>query len=230
MYLQSALGCSDLHIRAWWTAEPSPFSIPVQIRFQGVYSEGNSRKPVSPLGLVLSAAPALFSRVRTLRIANLSIESSRWTTLFERTPDVRDLRITDASGEFVDALSKLRKPSGSRRGRTMPLLPHLSSLHLTAVPFVWCNKDGQGKVLGGKLLDWAIMRCNYGVPIERMDIAECEEVFEKDVDRLREVVTDVEWDEWEGRDYSDEEEIEDEDELEYEDGMYWDYDDLYDIW
>ncbi|OJT10898.1 hypothetical protein TRAPUB_12582 [Trametes pubescens] len=115
-----------------------------------------------------------------------------WKMIFERMPEVRVLSVTGHGDlSFLPALATLRD-----NGDANPKLPlqHLHTLELNGVRFGCAHSDHQSHFLE-ELLDWLIMRCNYGVPVLRLVLRACINVESDAVDRLREVVPDVEWDE-----------------------------------
>ena len=144
--------------------------------------------------LVRSAA--IFGAVRSLEIPP-SATTVDWADLFARVPQLRVLSIAgQPQPGLFDALSKVQR-KGGRRARQGPgkmLAEELHTVQLTGMQFASCHSGGDLE----EMLEWLILRCNEGVPVQRMELERCIHLTAEDVDRLAEVVPEVEWDEMEG--------------------------------
>ncbi len=68
------------------------------------------------------------------------------------------------------------------------------SLRVLRISDVFFSIVADGLETFNDLLDLAIFRCNYDIPIDEIHLTECHYVTEKQVERLKEVVVDVECD------------------------------------
>lgn len=133
----------------------------------------------------------------------IQIEAHRnwdWAMIFERMPEVRVLSITGYGDlSFLPALATVSSggdANAQAQADESELLPlqRLHTLELNGVRFGCSHSDHQSHFLEG-LLDWLILRCNHGIPVLRLILRACINVEGDAIERLREVVPDVEWDE-----------------------------------
>ncbi|KAI1796767.1 hypothetical protein LXA43DRAFT_1177890 [Ganoderma leucocontextum] len=156
-----------------------------------------------PLTAVLKAAHKLFSRVQTLYMYSNVYGGFDvpWLTLFACAQSVQTLDISGHPGtRFFKALCDVRQVKGEQSSVTCVPLVRLRELKLGDVRFrdsMWRpNEHNAGKFFHG-LLDWVILRCNYGIPLERLRLLQCEYATARDIRRIEQIVVQVEWDQWE---------------------------------
>ncbi|KAI0819155.1 hypothetical protein BC628DRAFT_1090948 [Trametes gibbosa] len=143
-----------------------------------------------------SESESLFSRIEELELGEFS--TPEWERLFGSFPRLKALSLDQhPEHEFFRALTT---PLALGKGRIGVLLPALRVLKLSGFQFRSSfpqrqSSDGDGPFQG--LLDWAIFRCNYGFRIDRLTLHDCPFACADDVEKLKQVVVDVEWDEWE---------------------------------
>lgn len=110
--------------------------------------------------------------------------------------------------DFFPALMTLRHVPD---GRVYAALPVLHVLDLSGFRFSWPK---EALVPFNDLLDWAMFRCNYGIPVDTIRLSECRYALEELIEKLEEVVVDVQWDDDEAESTSEEEEEEESEEAE----------------
>ncbi|PIL24874.1 hypothetical protein GSI_12761 [Ganoderma sinense ZZ0214-1] len=173
-----------------------------------------------PLTAVLKASKTLFSRVQTLHLTAQNGLDVSWKRLFPRLYSVETLSISGDPGKgFFKALCNVRRVQKGQVWATFVPLRRLRKLDLDDVRFrnsLWGYERGAGEFFD-QLRDWAILRCNYGVPLERLNIWECKYMDATDVTLLKQIIVEVEWDEWE-RGSTDEED--DDDDIFFDDDVY----------
>ncbi|EIW58221.1 uncharacterized protein TRAVEDRAFT_47389 [Trametes versicolor FP-101664 SS1] len=181
--------------------------------------EGGNVVPPSDAELTLDAYPhsralqaliqlsTFFTQIYRFEVQLEAHRSWDWEMIFGRMPQVRVLSVT-GQGDlgFLPALATLRYDDDADAqaqidGNEKPPLRHLHTLELSGVRFGCGHSDHQSHFLEA-LLDWLILRCNYGVPILRLVLRACINVEGDAIERLQEVVPDIEWDE---REYLEEE-------------------------
>lgn len=97
---------------------------------------------------------------------------------------------------FFKALCDVRRVQGGQLWATLVPLIRLRELTPDHARFhysIWNYKRGSEGDFFDHLLDWAMLRCNYRVPLERLQI-QGSKCVTKDVSRIREVIVEVEWD------------------------------------
>ncbi|KAM5532811.1 hypothetical protein V8D89_013530 [Ganoderma adspersum] len=160
------------------------------------------------LTAVLSPANALFSNVQALYLHTDSVEGYQidWLPLFACAPLVEILDIVGHPGKgFLEALSNVQEEAakqGQAPATSVPL-NHLRMLKLEDARFrspSWRLgepiTDGPGE-FSDQFLHWAILRCNYGAPLERLELSACTHATAELVGRIEEVIEEVDWDGWE---------------------------------
>ena len=156
---------------------------------------------------------------------------SVWTLLFSCATNVRTLAVVNETADVVKALRKVYNVKSKSRSSKKPRmkqhlpLPFLTTFQLDNIRFSlsWDDPDeAEEEVLISKLLDWVMMRCNYGVPLQKMGISACKYIQAEDVSLLREVVVDVEWDGWERETTTEEDFTDEEAELDFYDSEFED--------
>ncbi len=156
----------------------------------------------------------MFARVQKLRLAGL-FTSVKWANVFTRFPSVQTLIMDEHPWDnMLPALTTTRR---LQDGRVYVTAPVLRAMHLSQFRFSMPSDDLEPF---DDLLDFAIFRCNYGAPIEEIHLSACKYATEEKVERLREVVVDVQWDEWEMDVTTEEEEYDSDEELDYSDSDY----------
>ncbi len=180
---------------------------PDTIRLSFSHDERGTGQGLLAAVLAVSTANTPFSRVRTLHLNTDSRDGfhMNWSTLFAHMPSVEVLDILRHPGEgFFEALSDVQEASveqGQSPGTFVPLNQlcrlKLEDLHLQCEsPTYLCRDDGKVEVFD-QLLDWTILRCNYGVPLERLELSACKHLTAKRVESIEEVIAEVDWDGWE---------------------------------
>ncbi|KAI0330911.1 hypothetical protein GY45DRAFT_1323043 [Cubamyces sp. BRFM 1775] len=182
------------------------FSSQIQVKAWRVPLEGDlAQMPEADLELHLDAIPhartldtlinesTFFSKLHHLQVQCI-FRNWDWKMLFERTPELRTMGIICQPSEgFLPALSTVSAEDAESGQPGVLPLPHLHTLELTGVRFGCPHSDHESQFLVD-LIDWLVLRCNYGAPILTLDITDCINIGEEDVDRLRQVVAEVEWD------------------------------------
>ncbi|KAI0630869.1 hypothetical protein C8Q77DRAFT_232181 [Trametes polyzona] len=140
-------------------------------------------------------AHPIFAAVETLRIrmTPFSRVTVAWSDILPQFPSARTLVVHHECDGFFQALTTPTSVP-KREPEAQVLLPELRSLELIQYPCYPSNpKDDAG--MFEELLDCAIFRCKHGCPLDRVAMRSLSyEVGPADVERLREVVLDVEWD------------------------------------
>ncbi|KAH9884777.1 hypothetical protein C8Q73DRAFT_348874 [Cubamyces lactineus] len=184
------------------------FSSQIQVKAWRSPLDGDLELPQMPeadLELHLDAIPhartldtlvnesTFFSKLQHLQVQCI-FRNWDWKMLFERTPELRTMCIIcQPSERFLPALSTVSaEDTESGQPGVIPL-PHLHTLEFTGVRFGCPHSDHESQFLVD-LIDWLVLRCNYGAPILTLGIDQCVNIGEEDVDRLREIVPNVEWD------------------------------------
>lgn len=157
----------------------------------------------------------LFLRVQELKIAGIFSSFVKWTNIFPRFPSVRTLAVEGHPwDDILPALTALRR---LQDGRLFVAMPSLRALRFSEFRF---SLPSDGLVPFDDLLDLTIFRCNCAIPIDEVRLSECKYATEEQVERLREVVVDVEWDGWEVESTTEEEEYDSDEGLHYSDSDY----------
>ncbi|KAI0630510.1 hypothetical protein C8Q77DRAFT_1133456 [Trametes polyzona] len=132
-----------------------------------------------------------FSKIQRFEIHSF-LKTWNWKALFERMPELRTLFVSaQPENSFLPALSAVRNGDGDEPG-TLPL-PHLHTVELNGARFGCSHSNHESRFLE-ELLSWLILRCNYGVPVSKLVLRDCINADEDEVERLREVVPEVDWD------------------------------------
>ncbi|KAI0631268.1 hypothetical protein C8Q77DRAFT_197811 [Trametes polyzona] len=134
----------------------------------------------------LRHAGTLFTSVESLSI---DLKEYRWNKLFRRFPRIERLVQT-----FIP--SSLLRYLTIPDGRCALRLPRLSAVTFKLVDLRarsgWlCSGDADYEPLK-LLLDWAILRCNHSLPLEKLAFVDCLDADVDVVERLKEVVGSVE--------------------------------------
>ncbi len=161
---------------------------PVLLTFASSYG-GHEEMPITAL---FRDSGNMFAHVQYLSLVEDTFDLD-WAFLFARLPRLQSLECYGHPfGPFFEALSDV--PSDESGELRVPL-PELQILRLINVLFRR-PADTVEREFVDKLLDWAILRCNYGCPLETLELGSCAHAMETDVDLLAEVVPDVGWDGW----------------------------------
>ncbi|KAI1793454.1 hypothetical protein LXA43DRAFT_216497 [Ganoderma leucocontextum] len=186
MYIE--LFCQTWHVTCCRTADLSG-PPPVLVGLASSYGD-HEEMPVTAL---FRGSGNMFAHVQYLSIVDDTFDLD-WAFLFARLPRLQSLECHGHPfGPFFEALSDTVQPDESG-GLHVPL-PELRILRLVNVLFRR-PADNVEQEFVDKLLDWAILRCNYGYALETLELGNCEHATEIDVDLLAEVVPDVGWDGW----------------------------------
>ncbi|EIW57417.1 uncharacterized protein TRAVEDRAFT_48456 [Trametes versicolor FP-101664 SS1] len=177
----------DPFILSGWTQLGASRDALLRMTF-GLISAGDYLVPI------LQGLGTFFWHVQKLRISGMFalLTMNKWTNVFTRFPSIRTLVLDEHPwGDMLPALTTTRR---LQSGRVYVTAPVLSALHLSQFRFSMPSDDLEPF---DELLDFAIFRCNYGAPIDEIHLNACKYATEEKVERLREVVVDVQWDEWE---------------------------------
>ncbi|KAI0369209.1 hypothetical protein BV20DRAFT_968410 [Pilatotrama ljubarskyi] len=118
-----------------------------------------------------------------------------WGALFGRMDELQVLSVIGHPDfDFLPALSVVRDVEGDPVGE-LPM-PHLHTLELESVRFGCPHSNHESEFLE-ELLDWLVLRCNYGSPLLKLVLRTCINVEAEAVARLEDIVPHLEWD---GRD------------------------------
>ena len=152
----------------------------------------------------LMACATFLARVRRLDIQPL-FSAWDWHGLFAHTPELRVLSVSGhPEGDFLVALSKVQlrddggtSASGQRQGQGRRMLaPELHTVQFSGVRF-GCTHPEHEQAYLEEMIDWLMVRSNEGVPIATLELTDVVNGGGGEVERLREVVADVVWDELE---------------------------------
>ncbi|KAF8902091.1 hypothetical protein CPB84DRAFT_1707887 [Gymnopilus junonius] len=141
---------------------------------------------------------------------------------FGTLPHLRSLSVSGSNAHnLVLALQKVQLHPSTNYRDTPPSLYFQSLCSISMDDIYFYDDDGDMTV--GLLEDCFIWRYECGAEIHTLKLTECSRLVSSDVERLREIIVDIEWDELETG-FSDEDEDEDDNDL-YDD--YLDDDDIY---
>ena len=212
-----------------------------------IFDEAQAREAVEPdAALYLEASrnlsalqalvreAAIFGAVRRLEIRP-SATTGIWEDLFVRVPELRALSIIgQPQPGLFEALSRVHREDGpwAQNGPGRMLAGKLHTVHLKGVRFGCLPPSEHEPEYVEEMLEWLILRCNEGVPIQRLELEFAINLAADGVSRLAEVVPRVVWDGIKHFE-DDEDEIEDEnqdedDDMDFVGNLYADLHDLYD--
>lgn len=133
---------------------------------------------------VCQGAGNLFANVQELRLSGTFMQST-WIGVFSRFAGVKTFIVEEhPHGDFFQALSTVDQ---------VPF-PSLDVLDLSRFRFSLAVDVHQPFE---DLLDWAIFRCNSGMPVDTIRLRECRYASTERIEALTEVVVNVKWDDWE---------------------------------
>ena len=159
------------------------------------------------------------SRLKTLYLS-IDISQVVLRECFGNLPQLRNVTVSGkATLAFIRAL--IHKSRGHNRRPKVyygVTFPALESLKITEAIF---SPDHEGGFTFEELQDCLMERCNRNAEVRKLTLYDCFCLYERDVDLIREIVVDVDWDEQEDE-YISEDEDEDDDEDMYSD-YYSDY-------
>ncbi|KAM5532798.1 hypothetical protein V8D89_013517 [Ganoderma adspersum] len=189
---------ANVIITGYWNAEPDVLkrNNDPAIRLILDISPGEVLSPL--LTAILEGANTLFSRVQTMSISLSYHENVDWSRLFTRTPNVAALNVTGPPGQgFFTALSDVRQAQIEEPPSACVPLCQLRKLTLELEDArhesLRVFHRGKGTFFD-QLLDWAILRCNYEIPLDILEIWRCKYTRTEDFSRLQQVVAEVKWD------------------------------------
>lgn len=135
-------------------------------------------------------AKTLFSHVQELRISGTFTSVNRnWAYIFARLPRMTTLVLAQhPGGDMLSALTTLRRLNN---GKQYVPAPSLRALHLSDFHFVM--PDDESLEPFNDLLDLAIFRCNCDIPLDEIRLIACRYAKKKQLEKLKEVVVDVEY-------------------------------------
>ncbi|KAI0630511.1 hypothetical protein C8Q77DRAFT_1133458 [Trametes polyzona] len=175
---------TKLQLKAWRNlAEPRPALPCLELHVEGMNSATTK---------YLVRDSSIIARARNLEIVCEQVAGWRWADVFAGAPNLRSLVVVgDPQDEFLITLSTPHKMKKNHTS-TM-LLPLLRVLKFSGTRL--CSPDYDRDVeLFDRLEDWLLMRCNYNVPIERLQLDACVNITHEDIGRLFGIVPYVEWD------------------------------------
>ncbi|KAI0640782.1 hypothetical protein C8Q79DRAFT_439953 [Trametes meyenii] len=131
-----------------------------------------------------------FTQLHHFEIQFMSINLN-WSALFGRMPGLRILSVIGhPEYDFLSALSTIHDDD-DQDASIVPLpLPYLHTLEFDTLHFGFLYSEHKSRYLEN-LIDYLVMRCNYGVPISRLVLRSCVNTAESDVTRLRNIVPEV---------------------------------------
>lgn len=148
LLLSAAITCFNNMEIVMGHTPASPYEAPIPLYLTlDADMQGNER-----ISLMMQESSMLFSHLRYLRMTPGPYD---WTPLISRLPKLLTLSLVGNPGAIFQAIT-LVGPEDS-----VPL-PALRVLELEDVRF---DTEG-GKQLIENLIDWAMLRCNHGVPLE----------------------------------------------------------------
>ncbi|PCH36365.1 hypothetical protein WOLCODRAFT_157075 [Wolfiporia cocos MD-104 SS10] len=141
--------------------------------------------------------------VRTFVVSDLSYESaSQWIAAFRPLKQVTTLKAWSDTGTLALAqalcslVPQVGRPTPASRKTSMELFPLLHSISLKSMCFAeWETYDvGLVGELTEPLLDCLARRRDRGVEIRKLQITNCYNIDDRDIERLCEIVPSAEWD------------------------------------
>ena len=134
---------------------------------------------------------AFLARLERLEILSASVAWD-WPALFARTHALRVLVLGAGRPDvtFFRALS----PALGGADAVMPA-PALEEVEMKRARFECKHGRGEGLGFLEELPDWLMLRCNYGMPVRVLRLSQCVNLEADVVEKVREIVPDVVWDE-----------------------------------
>lgn len=171
------------YILSGWTSFDTTVDALLKVGFHPLYSRDDA------FSRVLQYSGSLCERAQELRLSGTPM-SAKWADVFTRFPRMRKLVLDAQPSNWADMLSALMTARRLEDGEVSVLAPSLRVIHLSYFNHSRTSDDLQSSY---GLLDLAIFRCNCGVPIDKICLDECQYLTTKEVERLKEVVVDVQW-------------------------------------
>lgn len=182
LHLDGSRGCPL--ILSGWTHFGTSGDAPLKVTFS------SSESPEGDLFSIIRGSGALSTCAQELRISKMFMPTD-WANVFTCFPSMRTLVFDEhPSEDMLCALMTVnRLEYGNISGSVVA--PSLRVLRLSNF---WFNMEDEppGEAFDG-LLDLAIFRCNYGIPIDEIHLINCRNATKEQMERLKEVVVDVEW-------------------------------------
>lgn len=181
------------------------------------------------------------TKLKSLRISHSSdINQETWATLFGTLPRLQNIQLRGCSAEtFIPALREeptldgnpsptpttpttptgsqsfltMRRPGLRRRKSTIPpvCFPNLRTLTIEEVDFKERIPElTPGTTVSG-LMDCLMERAEKKAEVQELRLTSCSHLFEDEVEKLKEIVADVDWDGIERGGFSDTGDMDDED-------------------
>ena len=142
--------------------------------------------------------------VQQLTVSARSLPPSTWLTLFQCTRKVTELAISGCASHETFPYALLHRTRGKRTRGTRPIfhyvLPQLRVLTLAKCSFKrFGDEDLKPYLLAetgltSRLLDCFTERYEYGAEIEELRLVQAVNIFQEEVDWLKDTVRVVEWD------------------------------------
>ena len=143
---------------------------------------------------------SLFTRLEMVLIkgALFDFSSDRpWASLLRSLHRVRVLDVADHPfDDLYKAFLTLSVIGTGAQARSYVPLPSLRMLTLRDCRFRSPNDFLEVEPFD-RLVEWAMLRCHYSIPIDRLHLYACRHVQEEDIDTLEEIIPYVVWDGWE---------------------------------
>ncbi|PIL25205.1 hypothetical protein GSI_13094 [Ganoderma sinense ZZ0214-1] len=185
------LFCKTWYVTCYGTADLSG-PPPVDLTLASSYGE----REEMPVTTLFRGSGNMFAHVQHLSIVEDTFDLN-WAFLFAQLPRLQSLECRGHPfGPFFDALCNVQLDD-SKSGEPRVPVPELRTLRLIDALFRRpADTVEREREFVDELIDWAILRCNYGCPLETLELGNCAHATEEDVDVLAEVVPDVGWDGW----------------------------------
>ncbi|KAI8996519.1 hypothetical protein BD414DRAFT_204306 [Trametes punicea] len=179
----------QVHLRGWRSAV-DPANVLLGSRSEPDMELSLDASPLGRSAQSLVGDSTFFSPIYRLEIEPTS--RWNWRTLFNRTPELRELSLTTEPDDgFLPALSAILNTRGDDAGSIS--VPHLHTLELNGARFGCPHSDHESQWLED-MLEWLMLRYESGAPILQLVLRMCVNASREDVDRVREIVPDVQWD------------------------------------
>ncbi|PIL25199.1 hypothetical protein GSI_13088 [Ganoderma sinense ZZ0214-1] len=189
----SSWGSYNIDIYGWQTTDTSEDwdHAPVRLAFSQIYGDGEE----DYMQTFIREISPLFSHVESLNVYNGIFYKLIWSDLFSLMPRLRTLVFdTDPPFDLFDALLDVHTlPSG----QSLVPLPELRSVHFNEVTLRYLrpgDDKAEEPVFIDDLLTWVALRVQHGVPLETLELRNCQHSEEKDFEGLRRIVPNVIWD------------------------------------
>ncbi|KAI1793460.1 hypothetical protein LXA43DRAFT_1000840 [Ganoderma leucocontextum] len=172
----------DIDILGWQTTDVSS-DAPIRLMFCGLHGAGEE----DAMPMFVRESPPLFSRLEYLKLVNGISYKLKWRDLFSLTPQVRTLAFHGHPFDLFDALLDIRVlPSGQR----LVPLPELRAVYFNDILFRYPGDDMDQEFIDD-MITWVTLRSQHEMPIETLELRDCQHSEKKDMQALRRIVPNV---------------------------------------